>query len=187
MKILSKILHMFKITLEVIFVIIFIFFEELVWKKFAVPIRDWLASLKILQTVQIKIEEKTAYQTLVIFLGLFIVVELAGIYAGILALQGALIWAGILYASKIPLAGFTFWIFGFTKDKLLTIDWFDSLYSLVLRLFNFIKSTRIYRKVNYSVYRTKRVFKNMKKSSLKNDINHVYVNLTNIFKGADRV
>lgn len=175
---------MLKITFEVVLVIAFIFFEEIVWEYIAIPIGNKLKSLKILEGVQAKIETKTAYQTLGIFLVLLVIVELAGIYAGILLVQGFAIAAIILYASKLPLAGLTFWIFSFSKVKLLSIDWFKTLYDLVMRLFDWIKSTRIYRKVRYSIRNIKRYIKNLKGGNgFKADIDHVYKGLIHIFKG----
>lgn len=184
----NKVLNMLKVTFEVLLVILFIFFEEIVWEYIAVPIKNKLSSMKILQGVQTSIESKTAYQTLGIFLVLFILVEVAGIYAGILLVQGLVVTAVILYASKLPLAGLTFWIFSFSKVKLLSIDWFETLYNLVMRLFDWIKSTRIYRKVRYSIRNVKRYVKNLKGGNgIKDDIDHVYKGLKMIFKGRNNV
>ena len=177
-----KILHLLEIILKIIMVIGFIIFEELIWKFIAIPVGTWFASLKAFQKLQVKIEAYSAYQTLAIFLVLFGVVEIAGIYAGILLVSGSVITATLLYASKMPLAALTFWIFGFTKDKLLTIDWFASLYGLVIQAFDWVKSTSMYRKVKYSVYRAKRYLKNLKSSGFKEDIARIYRGLQTIFK-----
>ena len=174
-----KIGSMLKITLQVILVILYIFLDELVWKKFAVPIRDWFSGLSIMQKLQVKIENQTAYETLGWFLVLFAFVEILGIYAGILMVSGAVIWGVVTYATKIPIAAFAFWIFNFSEQKLLTIDWFATIYNLLLRFLNWIKSRRIYRKTVYSTYLIKRYLKKLFKTegSLKEDIKRIYDNL----------
>lgn len=177
---------MLKITLEVLLVIVFIFFEELIWKKIALPIKDYLASLEILQSTQIWIEARTVNSTLIIFGFLFIVAEVMGIYSGILIVSGAIISGAILYAIKAGIAGLTFWIFSFTKDKLLTIGWFKWSYDLIMKLFDWIKSTTIYRRVRVQIYRVKKYIRNLNGPGLKEDMQHVYDGLTNIFKGLQK-
>ena len=179
----NKALNMLKITSEVLLVIVFIFFEELIWKKMAMPIKNYLASLEILQGTQIWIETRGLYETLSIFVVLLTIAEFMGIYSGILIVSGAIISGVILYGIKVGVAGLTFWIFSFTKDKLLTISWFKTVYDLIIELFDWIKSTRIYRKVRYSVYRTKRYVNNLNSTGFKDDIEHVYKALTELFKG----
>ena len=181
MEIVRKIGNMLKITAEVILVIGFIFFEELIWKKLALPIKDYLTSLEILQKLQIKIESKSLNYILGLFVVVLTITEVAGIYAGLLIVQGAIIAGVILYAIKVGFAGFTFWMFSFTKDKLLTIDWFKTVYDLLMRMFNWIKATRIYRKVQYQVYRTKRYLKNLKAGTFKDDVSRVYMLLVQVF------
>ena len=118
-----------------------IFFEELIWKKLAVPVKDYLVSLEILQGLQVKIESQSVYSTLGIFLVPLAIAEVMGLYSGALIVSGSLLVGIIIYIIKIPVAGLTFWIFSFSKDKLLTIDWFNTLYELMIRLFDWIKST----------------------------------------------
>ena len=180
---LSKILKMVKITFEVILVIGFIFFEELIWKKLALPVKEYLESLEILQKLQIKIEAQDLTSTLWIFVGLLAITEVAGIYAGVLIVSGAIITGVVLYGIKVAFAGLTFWIFSFTKDKLLTISWFKYSYDKLIQLFNWVKSTRIYRKTQYSIYRVKKYIRTTKSSEFRGDINHVYDGLKTIFAG----
>jgi len=179
----NKALNMLKITFEVVLVIAFIFFEELVWKKLALPVKNWLVSLEILQGVQAKIMLQSTYMILLIFLVPLAIAEVMGIYSGMLIVSGSLIMGVLLYIIKIPVAGLTFWIFSFSKDRLLTIDWFETLYDLMVRLFDWIKSTNIYRRVRYSIYRVKKYFKNLKGNGFREDIDHVYKGLVQIFKG----
>lgn len=183
MKTLNKIGNMLKITFEVFLVIAFIFLEELVWKKIAVPVAKWLGSLSILQKLQAKIELQTAYKTLAYFLILFGIVEIAGLYAGVLMVSGSFVWGVILYGMKVPIAAFAFWMFSFSKVKLLTIEWFATIYGLLMQLLDWITATSIYRRVKIQIYRIKKYIKNMKAGTVKDDLTHVYQGLTMIFRG----
>lgn len=144
---LKKVLNMVKIAVEVVLVIGFIFFEQIIWEWMVKPIRDYMVGLKIFQRLQAKIEAQDTYQTLVIFLVPLGIAEAMGVYSGALILHGALTWGVILYILKVPVAGLTFWMFGFSKEKLLTIDWFATLYGLLIKGFDWIKATGIYKSV----------------------------------------
>ena len=177
-----NVLQMLKITFEVILVIGFIFFEELIWKTLALPIKNYLSTLNIFGKLQAKIEAQSVYTILGLFVSLFVVVELMGLWATGLFLTGSVIAGVIVYALKIPLAGFTFWMFSFTKEKLLTIEWFAAVYKLITQLFDWVKSTRIYRRVRVQIYSTKKYFKNVSTGSFKNDIKEIYIKLKDLFK-----
>lgn len=182
MKIVNKIGSVLKTLLEIFLVIGFIVFEEIVWEQVAKPSMAWLASLEILQKLQVKIETLGLYEVLALFVGLFVIVEALGIYAGILFVSGSIISGVILYILKLPVAAFTFWIFSFTKEKLLTVAWFAGMYYYIMAKFDWVKSTRIYRRVRVQIYQTKKYFRNLKAGTFKEDINRVYNLLKELFK-----
>ena len=81
---------------------------------------------------------------LVIFVLLLTIVEVFGIYAGILFVSGQMAWGLALYIAKIPVAGFTFWLFRVTEDKLMEFAWFKKLYLWILRGIAWLKATEVY-------------------------------------------
>jgi len=185
----EKFLRLLKTTMEVILVIVFIFFEELIWKKLALPVKNYISKLKILDATKEKIIEQSAYTTLAIFLIPLAIAEGMGIYSGLLFVSGSIITGAFIYALKIPVAGITFWIFSFTKEKLLTIDWFETLYGLLIRFLDFVKSTEIYKNVKIKIEDVKASLKRMKPGNdgFSKEINHIYLGLKNIFKGANAI
>jgi len=185
----EKFFRLLKITMEVILVIVFIFFEELIWKKLALPVKNYISKLKILESTKETIMEQSAYTTLAIFLVPLAIAEGMGIYSGLLFVSGSILTGAFIYALKIPVAGITFWIFSFTKEKLLTIDWFETLFGLLMRFINFIKDTQIYKDVKLKIEEVKASLNRMKPGNdgFSKEINHVYAGLKNIFKGAKAI
>lgn len=180
---LKKVLNMLKITAEVILVIGFIFFEELIWKKLALPIKDYFVSLEMFQRLQAHIELQSLNTILAIFVGLFGLVELLGFYAGALLLSGSISWAITLYVAKAPLAGFVFWMFSFTKDKLLTIEWFAWSYNKLMAGFDWVKATKIYGSVQAKVTEFKIYVKGLvgTDGAFKSEVTRIYAKIKDIF------
>lgn len=128
-------------------VTIYIILEELIWDILAKPVYDYIHSLRILQKLETSIETLNRYTLLVIFLALFIQVELVGIVSLKLITQGN-ISAGIaLYIGKIPIAVFTFWLFRISKDKLISFIWFKYSYDLLMMINEKIKASPIHQKI----------------------------------------
>ena len=103
----KKILNIFLIVL----VFIYIIFEELIWEKFAKPIITLISSLQLIQNLIPKILALNSYFILIFFVSIFVIVELIGIYAGILFISGHIFSAVFIYVLKIPVAAFIFWFF----------------------------------------------------------------------------
>ncbi len=139
------------LVIQIFLVMMFVIFEELIWDVFAKPIYDYISKLEVLQTLQKKLEHTNRYIILVIFVMLFAMVEIAGIYAGLLLFKGDVLLAISIYMSKIPIAAFTFWLFGVTKEHLLSFEWFRWLYGKIISAFDWIKHTRIYQDVKKSI------------------------------------
>ncbi len=141
---LSAIKNKLTSLLQLILVIIYIIFEELIWEGIAKPIYEFVHSLKILQKVEVKLHSVNASVILVIFVFLLSLVEALGIYAGILFVSGQVLLGMTLYLSKIPIAAFTFWIFRITEDKLMQFGWFKWIYDWIMKGIDWLKSREIY-------------------------------------------
>jgi len=148
--------------LQLILVIIFIIFEELIWEGIAKPIYGTIHSLQILQKVEAKLQHINAYVILVIFVVLLATVETFGIYAGMLFMSGQVLLGLALYISKIPIAAFTFWLFRVTEDKLMQFGWFKWLYEKMMAGIAWLKSREMYVK---TMERLKRIKEKLKKSA----------------------
>jgi len=141
---LTAIKNKFTSLLQLILVIIYIIFEELIWEGVAKPIYEAIHSLKILQKVEAKLQYINPSIILVIFVLLLSVVEAFGIYAGMLFVSGQVLLGLGLYLSKIPIAAFTFWLFRVTEDKLMTFGWFKWLYDKMMATIDWLKSREMY-------------------------------------------
>jgi hypothetical protein len=140
LKIFNKILH----YLLTIIIIGYIVFEELVWERFAQPIFRYISSLKILQKLSAYLQTVNSKLILILFVGLFIIVEAQGLYAASLFVQGKVIHGVLVYAGKIPISAFTFWLFHAVKDKLMEFIWFERAYIYVILLIEKITHSEIY-------------------------------------------
>ncbi len=141
----SQIKHKLISLLQLLLVLIYIIFEELIWEGISKPIYEFIHSLKILQKVETLLYAVNAYVILFIFVLMLVSVELLGIYAGVLFVSGK-IWHGlILYLTKIPIAAFTFWMFRVTEDKLMQFGWFKWIYDLVMKFIDWLKHLDIYK------------------------------------------
>ncbi|MFK5975222.1 MAG: hypothetical protein QM493_01825 [Sulfurovum sp.] len=145
MSILSSIKNRIISIIQLILVFIYIIFEEIIWDGIAKPIYEAIRSLKILQTLEVKLQTINASFILSIFVVLLIVVEGVGIYAGMLFVSGQMALGIALYISKIPIAGFTFWLFRVTEDKLMQFGWFKWLYDWIMRGIVWLKSSEIHK------------------------------------------
>ncbi|RLA65000.1 MAG: hypothetical protein DRQ78_05650 [Epsilonproteobacteria bacterium] len=145
--------------LQLILVIIYIIFEELIWEGIAKPIYEAIHSLKILQRVEQSLKNVNPSVILVIFVILLVIVEAFGIYAGILFVSGQVLLGLVLYVAKIPIAAFTFWLFRVTEDKLMQFGWFKRFYEWMLRVIDWLKSRKAYKNTMMRLSEIKASFK----------------------------
>ncbi len=143
---LTVIQHKLILLLQLLLVITYIIFEELIWEGIAKPIYEAIHALKILQKIEAKLETVNPSTILFIFIVLFVIVEAFGIYAGMLFVSGQMILGLVLYISKIPIAAFTFWLFRITEDKLMQFGWFKWIYGWIMKAIDWIKSSEIHQK-----------------------------------------
>ena len=139
--------HRVILLLQLLIVIVYIIFEELIWEGIAKPIYEAIHALKILQKLEIKLKTLNPSVILLIFVVLFVIVEAAGIYAGMLFVSGQIHIGLMLYISKIPIAAFTFWLFRITEEKLMRFGWFKWIYEWIMRAIDWIKSREIHKKM----------------------------------------
>jgi len=156
---LSIIKYKFISLLQLILVIIFIIFEELIWEGIAKPIYNAIHSLNVLQKIEYKLKNTNRSIVLFIFMLLLVLVEAAGIYAGILFVSGQVFLGLVLYISKIPIAAFTFWLFRVTEDKLMQFVWFKYIYEKIMQAIEWLKSREMYIKTRENLKAFKIHFK----------------------------
>ena len=130
--------------LQLLLVLVYILFEELIWEGIAKPIYEMIQSLEILKKIEKKLQTVNASVILGIFVILLTIVEVVGIYAGMLFVSGQIGLGLALYLSKIPVAAFTFWLFRVTEDKLMQFEWFKRLYEWLVRGIEWLKSRQVY-------------------------------------------
>jgi len=152
---LETIKHKLISLFQLILVLIYIIFEELIWEGISKPIYVYIHSLKILEKVESRLHSVNAYVILVLFIVLLAMVEALGIYAGLLFVSGK-VWHGLtLYLTKVPIAAFTFWMFRITEDKLMTFGWFKWLYEKLLAGIDWLKATEMYKRTMQRLYDVK--------------------------------
>ena len=152
---LSSIKHRIILLLQLLIVMVYIIFEELIWEGIAKPIYQAIHGLRILQKIEIKLENVSPSIILFIFVMLFAIEEAAGIYAGILFVSGQVVIGLVLYISKIPIAAFTFWLFRVTEEKLMQFGWFKWMYDQIMKAINWLKSCEMYQKTMQRVVQMK--------------------------------
>lgn len=141
---LSLIKNKFISLLQLILVITYIIFEEIIWEGIAKPIYVKIHALQIVQRLEVTIEKIPSYGILVIFSLLLLLVQGAGFMAGVLFLSGKFLLGLLLYLSKIPIAAFTFWIFRISEEKLMQFGWFKWLYEKIMAAIDWLKSREMY-------------------------------------------
>ncbi|WP_456392591.1 hypothetical protein [Nitratifractor sp.] len=145
MKTISRLFRKFLTLIQYLLVVIFILFEELVWEGIAEPIYGYLRSLKLLRRLELLVGRLNRYVLLILFVALFVAVEMAGIAAGVLLVNGMVFYGMALYALKIPIAAFVFWLFRVSREKLLDFRWFRWSYEKILALLSWLKALPVYR------------------------------------------
>ena len=137
----------------------YIFYEELVWERFAKPIVRYIQSLGLLKRLDAYLQGVNGMVILITFVILFLITEIQGIYAGTLLLRGQIILWAIIYAGKIPIAAFTFWLFRATKPKLMAFAWFEKAFDFVMHWINWIKATETYKNIKKKAFEIKAYIK----------------------------
>ncbi len=179
---LQKKLINFLLTLVVL---VYIVFEELIWERFAQPVINYISSLKILKRLEAYLQTVNSKFILVLFVMMFVLVEAQGLYAGVLFIEGKVVEGVLLYAGKIPIAAFTFWLFRVTKHKLMEFGWFEKSYLWLMGVIDKIKASEVYinikkKSIMIKSYIKEQFFKD--KSLLKEKVQTIYAKLKALLK-----
>jgi hypothetical protein len=142
---LQKIAQRLLLVIQFLLVFLFILFEEIIWEGIAKPIYNKIESWHVTQKLEQSIQKSNRYILLLIFTVILLLVEGAGIFAGVLFVQGEVLFGLLLYITKIPIAAFTFWLFKVSKSKLLSFGWFDCLYHKIMNGLDWLKNLDIYK------------------------------------------
>ena len=145
MNFLQKIAQRLLLVLQFILVFLFILFEEIIWEGVAKPIYNAIESLHIVQKLESKIKKSNRYIVLLAFLSLLLGVEAAGLLAGVFFVQGQVLLGLLLYIIKIPIAGFVFWLFKVSKEKLLSFKWFSWSFDKLMAGIDWLKQLESYK------------------------------------------
>jgi len=156
---LQKIAQRLLLVLQFILVFLFILFEEIIWEGIAKPIYNIIESWHITQKLEQSLQKTNRYILLLIFTVILLGVEGAGIFAGVLFVQGKILFGLLLYITKIPIAAFTFWLFKVSKKKLLSFDWFKWLYHKIMNGLDWLKDLDIYKSTMATMLTFKRKLK----------------------------
>lgn len=144
MQFLSNVLHRTILLFQFLLVLTYMFFEELIWNGIAVPIYSFLGSLRLLQILEKRLKYINGHIVVLLFIAIFVFAEGLGIVAGIFAVSGKLFLGIVLYATKIPIAAFAFWLFRVTKKKLMAFEWFAFLYNVIEKGLSWLKGLDVY-------------------------------------------
>lgn len=144
-------------SFESLLVIAYILFEELVWNVFSKPVYLYFKSLIALESLKKIFLAMNRHLLLTLFIFILAITEALGFFSGLCIVNGYFFSGMIVYASKIPIAAFTFWLFDLTKEKLMTFEWLKSSYEYILEwISKFVNSSlHIYIKDKIVKLRTK--------------------------------
>ena len=149
---------------ESILVVGYILFEELIWNVFAKPIFEYFKSLVALDSLKRSFLGMNRYLLLAVFIFILGIAEVMGFFSGFCIINGYVFSGLFVYALKIPVAAFTFWLFDLTKHQLMTFAWLKTSYEYIMDVIEkFIHSDiHVYIKAKIEALRAK-----MKQLSLK--------------------
>jgi hypothetical protein len=172
-------LHRIRNTFFVVIILIYILFEELIWKNTVSPIIRFISVFhlyrRFLEYIALQAGRITV---LFLFIVPFVIGEAVGIFSGILAAQLHFIGAIMLYACKIPLVVIALAILQNGKEKLLTFGWFSVCYWWVVQKLEKLHNSQLYRQTNLWIKKLRKNFDN-RSSRVSRLIGHLYYRLRN--------
>jgi len=149
---------------EIILVLFYIVYEELVYTTIAKPIIEWYKKLKLLAKFQAFLLKAPPIVSLLAFLSTFVVAEILGLLTVPVFLMGPPIaFIGVfIYGLKIPVGAFAFWIFKENKERLTKYKIIKIGYDWTMRFVNWIDSSEVYKRVKERAKKYKEMLKKMK-------------------------
>ena len=131
-------------TLESILVIAYILFEEFIWNILAAPIYRYCKRLIAIESLAKVFLGMHRYVLLVVFIVILAVAEVLGFLAGYSFVQGHIVLGLLVYALKIPIAAFTFWLFELTQVQLMSFHWLAVAYEFIVTWVERFKASAIH-------------------------------------------
>jgi len=171
----KRILKLFITFIETLLVLFYIFLEELIWERVVKPFNK-LIDRYIGRKIKNIVDNLPPYLSLILFITLLFIAELAGLLSAPLTLVVGIFMGIVLYIIKIVVASIAFWVFKRTRNEILTIKWFNVVYNKTVDIYNWIKTTSIYINVKSKIeYIKKRLSSNSR-------LKKIYVRLKTVFK-----
>lgn len=170
--------------IKILFVVLFIIFEEIAWKRIGEPAYIAIQSLKIMDRFKLWIADIShRFMLLGVFLIPFVLMEVSSIYAVKSLATGAVITGLGLYAIKLLLTAPVVIIFNAGKETLVSFWVIKYGYGIILRF----KRSKTFRSVKRFTAKFKaelKIFKDEYLNSANGDfsksINKMYKDLKNI-------
>lgn len=134
-------------TTESILVVVFIVFEDLIWDTFARPVIRYFKRLALFDALKDTFLQMNRYILLTVFVGILAFTEVMGIAAGVTIVKGYVVYGVLIYALKVPIAAFTFWLFDLTRETLLQFDWLRITYECLMDWVDQITGSAVYIRV----------------------------------------
>ncbi|MCH9742776.1 MAG: hypothetical protein K0U21_06155 [Proteobacteria bacterium] len=140
-------------------VVLFILFEELIYRHFIQPIFARIKLTHVVQYINGFISRQNRYTILILFMSFFVIGELLGLISFALLASG-LFFLGILaYSIKTLLALYAFILLETQKTKLFSFSWFAYAYTRTLQFIHYIQATSVYQEIHLLFAKTKRLLK----------------------------
>ncbi len=126
-------------------ILIYILFEDFIWKKAVNPLIRYLSAFhiyqKFLEYVHLRAGRSTIF---ILFIIPFVIGEGIGILSGVLAAKLYVVSAVLLYLCKIPLIVMALAILNSGKEQLLSYWWFSLIYTWIMDKLDRLHRTAIY-------------------------------------------
>lgn len=176
----KKLIHYIRNTLFILLIVVYILFEEFIWKTAVKPIIQFIAAFhfyhRFLEYVRFRAGRFTV---LILFMIPFAIGEVIGTASAIMAAQLHLISAALLYTIKIPLIVIALGILQTGKEKLLTFGWFSVCYIWVTAQIVKLHSSRLYQQLLINIVSVRSRFFS-RSTRLKRWVIHTYRHIRNI-------
>jgi len=165
----KKLQHVVQSVIVFVLVFLYIVYEELIYETIGYKLVAWFKTLKFFDKLETLLKHQPPIVILILFLSTFLVAEVIGILSGIIFIVGGpfVLLALLLYAIKIPVAGFSIWLFKTEKEKLLTYRFIKKGYGWLVKFMEYIDSLEAYHIIKDKTNKLKTKLKeNIKKESV---------------------
>ena len=141
-------------NLEILAILLYITFEELVWQQFVRPVRRALERI-VRPATEAWLLRRHRYTLLALFSVMLAAAEGLGIVAGIAFVVVHPLVGIALYLLKILAAGLAFWMLSVAKPKLMSIPWFQKAYRTTALWIRWVQTRPLYLQVKRKAALTK--------------------------------